>query len=770
VPWLGVVVEKRDQYIESAEPLLPGKGATTELIVHGVGGAPPTELLGDFHPLRVSGDRHAGFYRPKDPPERGDLNPDDFPREAFAWGGLTSGDSSRALWFLLLPFALMNTSGWMHRPGGEHTPQRSPMKSLLRLLAALGTVMLVVMFAHLSLDIVGYQCAWLQEPCRDTHWWLSWLNGSVFADYPGRVLAVASVVPLAGLSLIWWAGRFSFARFEEYVAGTSPPPEPGSEPSLGDQDFWRGVHPVRRLRRLHFQLGLATIAATLALTVAQLDRDPWTPIEKGAVWGAVTLVAVLLSLVAHPRSADASRSRLYDTYLGRLAWIAAWGVAAVAVWGAAWSAPALPRTDATPRLDGLISVETMLTTSQAVLGIVLLVWLLAKPYGTSFLGLGPLIPQVLAWFMIISVWSGAGIRLADWFGDGTADLSRFWFTQATHCTGQAGSQICYPLWFEDAAVAFAGVLVVGAALAFALLRRRADRQDIDLVKSDSGRAANWTTRDEERARRIARMHRHSRLVTRADGLLTVLILVGLIAFVWVGVIQADGWRFWSWLVTGSGWLLAFVPFGVVLIVRLALRSPSARRGIGVVFDVLTFFPVRVHPFSPPCYGERAVPQLAWRVQWLTDPGGGVVIRAHSQGTVLAATALLTGSYATGRAVLITYGSPIEMLYARHFPAYFGDVVPRLADRLGDGAWVHMYARTDPLGCTLRSAPPTVIQDRVKDPDRWLPTPGDPPPPALGHSTYHRHPTAEAWTEHLMRTLAGQASSAPTPDMSQDGCR
>ena len=94
-------MQPSDPYVQAAPPSREG-AHVTELIVHGVGGAPPTDLLGDFHPERVSGDRHAGFYRPQEPPDRGDLDPDEYPREAFAWGGLTSGDSSRALWFLLL--------------------------------------------------------------------------------------------------------------------------------------------------------------------------------------------------------------------------------------------------------------------------------------------------------------------------------------------------------------------------------------------------------------------------------------------------------------------------------------------------------------------------------------------------------------------------------------------------------------------------------------------------------------------------------------------
>ncbi len=76
-----------DQYTEApvhqAESLGAGVEAT-ELIVHGVGGALPSDLLDDHHPTRVSGDHLAGFYRPQTGPARAlgegfDLTPEHYP-------------------------------------------------------------------------------------------------------------------------------------------------------------------------------------------------------------------------------------------------------------------------------------------------------------------------------------------------------------------------------------------------------------------------------------------------------------------------------------------------------------------------------------------------------------------------------------------------------------------------------------------------------------------------------------------------------------------
>lgn len=85
-----------------------------ELRVRGVGGETAEEILGG--PVRqVDGDASAGFYEKAD--GSGDGEGNSHRRvEAYEWGRLTSGPSRSALWWVLLPFSLMNVAGWLLAP------------------------------------------------------------------------------------------------------------------------------------------------------------------------------------------------------------------------------------------------------------------------------------------------------------------------------------------------------------------------------------------------------------------------------------------------------------------------------------------------------------------------------------------------------------------------------------------------------------------------------------------------------------------------------
>ena len=193
----------------------------------------------------------------------------------------------------------------------------------------------------------------------------------------------------------------------------------------------------------------------------------------------------------------------------------------------------------------------------------------------------------------------------------------------------------------------------------------------------------------------------------------------------------------SWMV-GFGFIL-FVTWG-----RRAYRDASARRTIGILWDVGTFWPRAAHPFAPPCYAERAVPDLASRMSgWTGRTRGRLVISGHSQGSVLAASAVWQlPAEARKRVALLTYGSPIERLYGRWFPAYFGPG-PLHGLHRSVHCWRNLWRATDPIGGRVRlddGSEPEVDRGPLRDPLVYGRTPEHPlPEPVLGHSDYQADP-------------------------------
>jgi hypothetical protein len=202
----------------------------------------------------------------------------------------------------------------------------------------------------------------------------------------------------------------------------------------------------------------------------------------------------------------------------------------------------------------------------------------------------------------------------------------------------------------------------------------------------------------------------------------------------------------------SGFVLLLVAVG-----RQAYRNPTTRRTVGILWDLGTFWPRAVHPLAPPCYAERAVPDLLQRVQHYAASGGRVLLSCHSQGTVLGAAVLLQVETAvSARVAFLTYGSPLARLYGGFFPAYFNATsLGRLGGFLANGPaddrsrwrWRNLYRPSDPIGgavfCARDPLPdsgdPDDVDRVLRDPV-FARAPGNPCYPAvLGHSNYFADP-------------------------------
>ncbi|HCA88201.1 MAG TPA: hypothetical protein DEQ61_23685, partial [Streptomyces sp.] len=200
-----------------------GAGPALELLVHGVGGTTPEEMLDDPRTVRVTGDDTAGIHRRTDDVDA-EQRPEEYRDrpvpEAYCWSGLTSGNGARALWLLLLPFMVVNLAHWMRPTAAGSSAVVRLYGLLVRLVALSLTVLLVAAACEVALDLAAWQCAG-SAACADSRTWLGFLspeNGGWWS-LPGRRLAFAACVPAALTGLLWWLSHRTWSAYE-----SAPPP------------------------------------------------------------------------------------------------------------------------------------------------------------------------------------------------------------------------------------------------------------------------------------------------------------------------------------------------------------------------------------------------------------------------------------------------------------------------------------------------------------------------------------------------------------------
>ncbi|WP_435854302.1 hypothetical protein [Streptomyces subrutilus] len=753
-----------------------------ELLVHGVAGAPPSELLGDPRTVRISGDSTAAVFRRTEDADA-EAHPERYAGqpvpEAYCWSRLTSGNGARALWLLLLPFMVANLAHWARPATRVADPAADPVAEtapravrtygvLVRVLALSLTVLLIAAACEVALDLVAWQCAgsgactasrsWLRFLAPDGGWW----------GQPGRRLALCALVPAGLTGLLWFLSNRTWSAYESQPppAGTADPDTaPGSGPALGRRGFWYGRRLVARLRAAHTAAGLLTVAVAVALPTAAYDRRDRHRVLEPLGWAVQTLLAVAALVVAWVVCRRGRTEARPDHRLDRAAVTllpgAALALLAATLLYACWSRPGWTSAG---RLPGDVTFGVLMFGQGlcvlALAAVAAHLYRRAPDPAAALYGLGGPAVAMLGCALGGVMSGGVAERVADWL-DGNAT------------PGMAGTVLPGPpvLLSWQASVLPPLLLVLAALAAWFAVRGARER---DRVARDVAAEYPGEIPDRSRSRQIAGARAAAALTDSAPWFvgavsgITLLFGAGALSGAWLtGQVPGEAARGTCPLVEGAAraaqdsgsWLIGF---GCVLFAtwgRRAYRDPAARRTIGILWDVGTFWPRAAHPFAPPCYAERAVPDLTWRMTgWTRRTGGRLVISGHSQGSVLAAAAVWQlPAEARRRVALLTYGSPLARLYGRWFPAYFGPG-PLTALHRDVDCWRNLWRATDPIGGPVLAATgEDVDRGPLPDPVAYGRSERHPlPAPILGHCDYQADPAFAVERAALLARLGPDA--------------
>ncbi|MGN9784497.1 hypothetical protein ACTMTF_23885 [Nonomuraea sp. ZG12] len=679
----------------------------TELRVHGVSGTPPNSMLNHPHPHPVAGDRTTGFYRRWWPSGRPAGRDADVPgvrhREAYAWGGLTSGGRTIALWLLLLPFSMANLAYFMlPRPDGGRR-LRHTVEAAQRLFALLLTGTLVGALVRASVDLVGWQCTAAGRACarEGAPVWVHWMS-QLWGTEESRRLAVTALVPLAVVGVLWAIARRTWRRDERTVL----PPDGFGHPGvlLARRRLWHGGAPVWRLRSVHIAFALGAIGLAVSAPFARSAGGAALTVANAAVQVAAVVLVVLpgIGRRVDPEAGDADGGWL--TRACRALEIAAPVLFLVTFgWALAGLPLGVPREALSAQLPG-VGAGTVQLGMTMVLAVVVGAgtWALARmdrPAGRAADRIGrAAVPGerramggMASWFTLMAA-AGSANALALGLMFWTASF--FGIPESPSRPADLGTDLFLddPVWWTAALVP---VMVAGVVLVAVVLWRIREAATAKLAPK---LAASYGPHAAE----VAGKWSLAALSDRAGLVLGLLVGTGLTGFAVVTVIYRLG------LVTPvegtaglfatlGSWAMAAFAVGLVLLGRRTYSDSRLRRTVGILWDVATFWPRAIHPLAPPCYTERVVPELVARLDALTrDEEDQVLISGHSQGSVIAAAVVLQLRPAVRERVrLLTHGSPLCRLYAAYFPAYFGAAsLSAVRDAV---RWVNLYRLSDPIG-------------------------------------------------------------------------
>jgi hypothetical protein len=800
-----------------------------ELLVPGLGPVDREKLLTQTTEIRrESGDDKAGLYRTRPGVDLGKRLR--VIQEVYDWTRLTIGGAARALWLFLMPFLLINMVAWMQpywpRRGPDGRGRRvagGVYEFGARLLALSLTVLVVGTVGQLALDQFAWQCApgGPAGVCDDGNPAVRILHSWDHSHGVGVGLVAAAVAPFLVVFVLQLVARDTK---QEYLPVLNTVDKEQAEEAERDravtgkenlelEGFWEFNRRDPGIAAQHVWAGLLTTAGLLTWTPLSQDAHgaggpAWVGKGLFAVIGAMALLTVaslprlyrweltwpvtLLRRCTRPlpwlhgKLATMGPLPLWPTRYPKLAAFGCLLVSTAAVlycvlpernWSTGAELPGIQVQSTAVLLVQALGV-LMLALSCAVLPRRGTRWRMAL-YGMA----GPAM-AVLACFVAWLYTTGFSLWAGTWLArDGVRpDLPR-----PVDVMGMALPPVLL-LGAVFWALACGGARVTHSARCGAGLHVDRERHHSlrDRLRRLPALVRGFVTAlrhqpteaDDRRHHSVLRAarRRHEYLLRELDwamGIVAVLIVL-VVGMLYARPVRRSGLRD-AWDLVGKLLETVSLPLfvtlaGLMLLTfrTLAIRT-EMRQNAGLAWAFGAFWPRAVHPFAPPSWTVRAVPELVHRLRVLLAPQRRrVLIRANSMGAVLVLAAIWQlEPDCRSRIALLTTGCPVKMYFSRNYPAFvclssIEALAPGREAGLAD--WTNVWRDTDPLGGPVGVDGVDVRwpdDAEEQDPRTRGRTPDQPVfPPIEGHRGYTTDDRLPALRAALLRTLTRRQPRFP----------
>jgi hypothetical protein len=379
-------------------------------------------------------------------------------------------------------------------------------------------------------------------------------------------------------------------------------------------------------------------------------------------------------------------------------------------------------------------------------------------------------------------------------------------------TGAPGLRVPQPIvWFGVGLLILVVLLLVIGLVVAVVVRRRA-RQDSSIINPPPVAVDPPETPTD--ALRASTARKLAQIAHRGEAALGLVVLLGgigllislLFAAAWTAPVHPTGWQRVAASAVGPGMWTSATVGAAVIAFAVGGSALGNQRPFGLLWDVTCFLPRAGHPLGPPCYAERAVPELVARSdRYLSQRadsdvhGDKIILSAHSLGGVIAVASIFaiqgddTRRPEVAAISLLTYGCQLRAYFGRLFPELLGPNVlgnhparaaglinpnpvvgsdpapdspdPRALARLLDatadtGRWRNLWRRTDYLGFPAFNGIPDQnnIDKGAEEIDRTGYMLG-----VLTHSDYPLTPAYRAALAYLIGTpdAGNQGSATPS---------